>query len=212
MSKNSEFEALSRIYPVSRETFSRLELFVARVLEWQKKTNLVAPSTVDDIWSRHIADSLQCLAIKPQAKKWLDLGSGGGFPGMVIASSMAEREGSEVHLVESNTKKAAFLRQTNRQIGARAVVHCERIEHFEGDEISPEVVTARALAPLHTLLDLASPWLLKGAVAMFHKGREYERELEDCYGLWHFDLVNHESKISADSVILEISNLQRAVT
>src|SRR5262245_47602691 len=93
---------------VSRETSARLDEFVTLLLKWQATTNLVAPSTVGHIWTRHVADSLQLLALAPDARAWLDLGSGGGFPGLVLACALAERSGAQVHLVESNAKKAAF--------------------------------------------------------------------------------------------------------
>ncbi len=200
---------LSRVYPVSRETFERLKILVARVEEWQKKTNLVAPSTLNDMWSRHIADSLQCIKLKPDARHWVDIGSGGGFPGLVVAAVMADYEESSIDLIESIQKKCSFLRQVNRQMQARAKVHCDRIENISSTIAQPEIVTARALAALPLLLELSSPWLLNGATALFHKGREFEAELADCDGLWSFDLVSHESVISTDSVILEISNLKR---
>lgn len=209
MSGEVIFSELSRIYPVSRETFERLKILVARVEEWQKKTNLVAPSTLNDMWSRHIADSLQCIKLKPQARHWVDIGSGGGFPGLVIAAVMADYQGSSIDLIESIQKKCSFLRQVNRQMKAPAKVHCDRIENISSNINQPEIVTARALAALPLLFELASPWLLNGAIALFHKGREFEAELADCDGLWSFDLINHESVISKDSVILEISNLKR---
>lgn len=209
MSREIILSELSRIYPVSRETFSRLEIFVNRIEEWQKKTNLIATSTFNDIWDRHIADSLQSVAIKPDAKSWIDIGSGGGFPGLVITAVMAEVDKSEVDLVESNQKKAAFLRQVNRQMGSKAKVHCFRIEEVNKIINTPEIVTARALAAMPLLLELSSPWLLNGATALFHKGREFETELKDCDGLWEFDLIIHESIISSDSVILEISNIKK---
>ena len=208
MSGEAILSELSRIYPVSRETFQRFKVLVARIEEWQKKTNLVAPSTLNDIWNRHIADSLQCISIKPDARSWVDIGSGGGFPGLVIAAVMAEYENSSVHLVESTQKKCSFLRQVNRQMSSNAKVHCDRIENVNKIIDQPEIVTARALAALPLLLKLSSPWLLNGATALFHKGREFEAELADCDGLWEFDLVSHRSVISTDSVILEISNLK----
>ncbi len=209
MSREIILSELSQIYPVSRETFSRLEILVNRIEEWQKKTNLIATSTFNDIWDRHIADSLQSVAIKPDAKSWIDIGSGGGFPGLVITAVMAEVDKSEVDLVESNQKKAAFLRQVNRQMGSKAKVHCFRIEEVNKIINTPEIVTARALAAMPLLLELSSPWLLNGATALFHKGREFETELKDCDGLWEFDLIIHESIVSSDSVILEISNLKK---
>lgn len=209
MSSEDIYSSLSRIHPVSRETFDRLELFVDRLFEWQKKTNLVASSTLHETWSRHIADSLQLIALKPNAKSWVDIGSGGGFPGLVITAFMADVPSSEVHMIESIQKKCSFLRQVNRQMVGPAKVYCARIEEISSAIKTPEVVTARALTALPKLLELSSPWLLEGATGLFHKGREFESELEDCDGLWSFDLINHESIISPDSVILEISNLKR---
>ncbi|MEM9331728.1 MAG: 16S rRNA (guanine(527)-N(7))-methyltransferase RsmG [Pseudomonadota bacterium] len=200
---------LREIYPVSRETIERLEIYVSRLIEWQARINLVAPSTLDEIWERHIADSLQCVAAKPEGRNWLDLGSGGGLPGLVLAAVMAEQCESMVTLVESIEKKAAFLRQTNRQMRANAVVLAKRIEALETASLQPDVVTARALASLPRLLELASPWLMNGSVGLFHKGRDFERELVDCDGVWTFDLVHHRSKTNPESVLLEISNLQR---
>lgn len=209
MSGYSETRTLSKIHPVSRETLGRLSSYVDLLVQWQQKTNLIASSTVEQIWDRHVADSLQVLALKPDCRKWLDLGSGGGFPGLVIAAAMADQKDASVTLVESNQKKAAFLRQANRKMDAGAKIHNGRIEDFAGQGIEVSVVTARALATLPLLLELAYPWMAKGAVALFHKGRDFERELEECDGLWNFDLVHHQSLISADSAILEISNLQR---
>ncbi len=203
-------DRLCEIYPVSRETYGRLKIYVDRLSAWQTKTNLVAQSTLNDIWERHIVDSLQCVSLKPEALHWLDLGSGGGLPGMVIASVMADRECSSVYLVESNRKKTAFLRQVNRQMESNATVLTDRIESIGALPHKPEIVTARALTALPDLLELASPWLLNGATGLFHKGREYGRELKDCDGLWSFDLIQHRSNTSADSVVLEISNLQRS--
>src|SRR3982750_86578 len=109
--------------PVSRETEARLDRYVDLLLEWQAKTNLVAPSTLPTLWTRHIADSLQLLAIAPTAKVWADLGSGGGFPGVVLACALAETPGAIIHLVERNAKKAAFLREALRVTSAAATVH-----------------------------------------------------------------------------------------
>ncbi len=201
---------LNSIYPVSRETFCRLEGLVDRLTKWQRKTNLIASSTIDEIWLRHVADSLQCLALKPEGRQWLDLGSGGGFPGMVIAAVMADHDDSFVTLVESNNKKAAFLRQASRQIGVRAKIITSRIEAAGPVMPKPKIVTARALAELPLLLEYSSFWLEEGATGLFHKGREYRDEVAKCDGLWTFDLLCHESKVAADSVILEITNLMPA--
>ena len=137
---------------VSRETEERLDIFVDLLLGWQKKTNLVAASTLPELWTRHIADSLQLLPLAPEARLWVDLGSGGGFPGIPIACALAGHAGAKVHLIESNGKKAAFLREAVRATGAPAIVHHERAEKF-GESCAETVhaVTARALAPLKIL-------------------------------------------------------------
>src|SRR5215510_11851729 len=116
--------------PVSRETSQRLDRFVELLLRWQRTSNLIAPSTVSRLWTRHIADSLQLIALAPQARVWIDLGSGAGFPGLVLAIALAGTPGAVVHLVESNTKKAAFLRDAQRVTGAPVSVHLQRIEDF----------------------------------------------------------------------------------
>src|SRR5712671_7857289 len=114
--------------PVSRETEARLARYVDLLLEWQAKTNLVAPSTLPSLWTRHIADSLQLLALAPAAKVWVDLGSGGGFPGVVLACALADTPGATVHLVERNAKKAAFLREALRVTASTGMVHLSDIE------------------------------------------------------------------------------------
>src|SRR5712672_565434 len=109
--------------PVSRETEARLDRYVDLLLRWQAKTNLIAPSTLPNLWTRHISDSLQLLALAPSARVWIDLGSGGGFPGVVLACALAETAGANVHLIERNAKKAAFLREALRVTGAPGIVH-----------------------------------------------------------------------------------------
>jgi 16S rRNA (guanine527-N7)-methyltransferase len=167
--------------PVSRETSERLDRFVELLLTWQPTTNLIAPSTVSHLWTRHIADSLQLIDLAPDARTWIDLGSGGGFPGLVIACALASEPGAHVHLVESNSKKAAFLREAQRITRSPASIHAVRIEDFTRSfEGRADVVTARALAPLKSLLPLAFPLLGKsGATGLFPKGQHAELELEE---------------------------------
>src|SRR5215469_16417508 len=136
-------------------------------MEWQAKTNLVAPSTLPHLWTRHIADSLQLLSLVPAAKIWIDLGSGGGFPGVVLACALAETPGASVHLVERNAKKAAFLREALRVTGALGVVHLAEIGHTVDRFAGPvDCVTARALAPLNQLIGYAKPLVQRGAKAL----------------------------------------------
>ena len=196
--------------PVSRETFERLQAFEQLFLKWNRSINLAAPSTLDDVWRRHILDSAQLARIAPDAKRWVDLGSGGGFPGLVLGFLLAERPGASIDLVESNRKKASFLQSIIGQFGLPARVLAKRIDDSYSFVSEPEIVTARALAALPDLLDLSAPWLEKGARALFHKGRDYRAEVEESAHRWAFDLVEHPSMTDAHGVILEISELRPA--
>jgi 16S rRNA (guanine527-N7)-methyltransferase len=195
---------------VSRETVERLEHFAALFSKWAKAINLVAPSTLDQLWNRHIADSAQIFQLAPRPQLWMDLGSGGGFPGIITAIYLAELGTGWVHLVESNNKKAAFLRTAISETGARATVHPVRIE--TATELIPhcDAVSARALAELDHLLDFISPWVRENAdlKAYLHKGRDYRLEVDKSHRRWSFDLVVHQSKIERDSVVLEIGGIR----
>jgi 16S rRNA (guanine527-N7)-methyltransferase len=174
--------------PVSRETEMRLDALVDRLRAWQGRMNLVAPSTLPHLWTRHVADSLQLLPLAPEARTWVDLGSGAGFPGLVIACALADRPGLQVHLVESNSRKAAFLREAARAASVPAEIHAERIENFTGAwPGTPDVVTARALAPLSRLLGYAAPLLERGALALFLKGQDVGAELTEAAKSWKFE-------------------------
>src|ERR1041384_7167898 len=170
---------------VSRETWKRLEQFVDLLLRWQRSTNLVAASTIPGLWTRHVADSLQLLFLAPDARRWADLGAGGGFPGLVIACAVAETPGAQVHLVESVQKKAAFLRAVATELSLPAIVHATRIEDFVSATTQRfDVVTARALAPLDRLIGYAIPLLKRGAVGLFPKGQDVEAELTQASKSW----------------------------
>jgi 16S rRNA (guanine527-N7)-methyltransferase len=174
-----------QLTPVSRETAARLDRFVALFMQWQRRTNLIAPSTEPTVWTRHIADSLQLLDLAPDARIWVDLGTGGGFPGLMIACTLAETQGARVHLVESNGKKAAFLREAAQVTGVPAVVHAERIADFIKHAPNQiDVVTARALAPLTKLLAEAYPLLKRGATGLFPKGQDVAAELTQAAKYW----------------------------
>ncbi|MGA8077146.1 MAG: 16S rRNA (guanine(527)-N(7))-methyltransferase RsmG [Xanthobacteraceae bacterium] len=174
------------ITPVSRETVARLDRFTELLLEWQRHTNLIARSSEAILWTRHIADSLQLLDLAPEAKIWADLGSGAGFPGLVVACALAGTPGAQVHLVESIGKKATFLREAIIATGAPASVHPERIADFaKHPPASIDVVTARALAPLPKLLGEAYPLLKTGAIGLFPKGQDVVAELTDAAKYWN---------------------------
>lgn len=194
--------------PVSRETAERLDRFVALLLTWQQRLNLIAPSTEPQIWTRHIADSLQLLALAPQARIWADLGSGAGFPGLVVACSLADTAEAHVHVIESNAKKAAFLREATRVTGAAAVVHDGTIAGFVAKLREPiEVVTARALAPLPQLLRMASPLLIKGALGLFPKGQGIEAELTKAAKCWRIQATLAVSRTDQKARIVVVQGL-----
>ena len=191
---------------VSRETTARLDRFVAVLTDWQQRINLIASSTEAILWTRHIADSLQLLALAPQARIWVDLGSGGGFPGLVIACGLAETADARVHLVESNGKKAAFLREAVHATGAPAVVHAVRAEDFAKNLPEPiDTVTARALAPLPKLLALAYPLLKKGAIGLFPKGQDVEAELTTASKCWSIQATLVPSRTNPNSRIIIVT-------
>ena len=195
-------------FAVSSDVLDRLQSFVALLEKWQRVHNLVGPDTLDEVWERHIADSAQLAMLAPDAQRWLDLGSGAGFPGLVVAILIRARGDAFVDLVESNQKKCAFLREAIRITGAPAAVRCERIESVVKRWSAPvDVVTARALAPLPILCAYAEGFITRGAVALFHKGRGFESELADARQLWDIDLVQHSSR--GEGSIVEIRRLTR---
>ena len=158
------------LVPVSRETIRRLEIYVDRLRRWQAIKNLVAPSTLDQIWTRHVADSAQIVAYAPpSARRWVDLGSGAGFPGLVVGIMLADQAGTCVHLIESNARKCAFLRDVIRATSAAAEVHNGSIEEVLPTLKDVDVITARALAPLPVLLEMGKLPLSRGASAIFLK-------------------------------------------
>lgn len=195
--------------PVSRETEERLAVLVAELERWQKAKNLVSGATLDEVWTRHIADSLQLLGHAPQARRWLDLGSGGGFPGLVLGIRLAEL-GGHIDLVESNARKCAFLRQAARLTGAAVTVHAARIE-----EVMPrflgkvEVVTARALAPLPLLLDWCKELLRTGVVGVFPKGQHLDAELTAAAKCWKIQASTFPSVTDSAARILVIRDAQK---
>ena len=207
--QNDRARALE-LTPVSDDALARLDKYAALLAEWQTRINLVAPSTLPQLWTRHIADSLQLLRHAPDARIWIDLGSGAGLPGIPIACGLAQTPGADIHLVESNGKKAAFLREATRITGAPAVVHAERIENF-GDSYAGtiDVVTARALAPLSSLLDQAFPFIAKGATGLFLKGQDVEAELTDSSKRWSVEATKAKSVTDPAGCVLIVRRLTR---
>jgi 16S rRNA (guanine527-N7)-methyltransferase len=206
----SDKAAALALTPVSRETGARLDRYVELLLAWQAKINLVAPSTLPNMWTRHISDSLQLLRLAPAAKIWVDLGSGGGFPGIVLACALVETPDAIVHLVERNAKKAAFLREALRVTGAPGVVYLADI----GDSVDRiagaiDCVTARAVAPLHQLIGFAEPLVNRGAKALFLKGQDVETELTEATKYWNIRPQLHSSRTGGRGWIVELDHIER---
>lgn len=192
-------------FAVSRETMARLDTFVAMLTDWQTRMNLVSPATLGDVWRRHIGDSLSLERLLPAFSQAVDLGSGGGLPGLIIA---AYRPGCAVDLVESSQKKAAFLSAAQAEMGLAGAVHPVRIEAAGGVLGKAEVVTARALAPLDDLLAMVAPHISRETRCFFQKGRSHEQEIAAAAANWKFTMVIHESQVEADSVILEVAEIK----
>jgi 16S rRNA (guanine527-N7)-methyltransferase len=208
---DADRRAALQLTPVSRETLTRLDRYVAHLLAWQAKINLIAPSTVSHLWTRHIADSLQLIDLTPTAQIWVDVGSGAGLPGLVLGCALADRPGALVHLVESNAKKSAFLREGVRLTGAAAVVHAERMEDVARRWEGPlDVVCARAVAPIKSLLEQCFFLVQKnGVTALFPKGHNVQSELDEASETWKMRAELVPSRTAADSRIVIIRELER---
>lgn len=197
-------------YGVSRETLARFETYAALLNRWQKAVQLVAPSTIGDVWGRHFADSAQLVELAPAAAAtWLDLGSGAGFPGLVVALLLQERRPIRVTLIESDSRKAAFLREVARQTGAPVDIFSARIE-FDTTQAkvgTVDVISARALAPLERLLGLAYPYWHADTVGLFPKGRDAEAELSSARARWSFDAELVPSASDGLGKIIVVRNL-----
>lgn len=197
-------------FDVSRETIERLQIYADLLKRWNPRINLVSKASMADLWQRHIHDSTQIhkLAQHP-VYHWADLGSGGGFPGLVIAI-MAIEDGTPYHttLIESDVRKSAFLRTVIRETGAPARVITGRIEDVE--PLNANIISARALADLSALLSYTYRHIAKGGVALFPKGRTWEKELEHAKTQWNFDCQIANSRTEDGPVILSITGVERA--
>ncbi|WP_108663858.1 16S rRNA (guanine(527)-N(7))-methyltransferase RsmG [Acuticoccus kandeliae] len=190
---------------VDPATFEAIETFVASCQAWGRVTNLVSVADRDRLWHRHVMDSLQLLPLAEGAgPDWIDLGSGGGFPGMVVALA---RKGTRMTLVESNRKKSAFLLQAAAASGASIRVEPRRIEALPTKV--HDVVSARALAALDALLGYALPFFGERTIGLFPKGRDAAREIEEARRRFHFEVRETPSRTEADAAILTVSQLTR---
>lgn len=200
-----------RLVPVSRETERRFDIYVDLLARWRQTTNLISESTFPAVWTRHIADSAQLLALAPDARRWVDMGSGAGFPGLVIAIQLIGDAGAVVHCIESDRKKCAFLRDVVRATGAPAVIHAARVEAIDQTALGTvDAVTARAFAPLPRTLELANLWLEQGAFGIFPRGRTADNQRETLPDPSRYSIERFPSVTDAAAVILRIATHQRA--
>jgi 16S rRNA (guanine527-N7)-methyltransferase len=207
-SREARLNALDRFGFVLSDMRADLERFVALLESWQRAHNLVAARTLDEVWTRHVADSLQLVEHAPAFREWIDLGSGAGFPGLVVAIA-AKRGGGHFTLVESNRKKAAFLRVAIRETGANATVAAERIEtHAPKMAGRADVVSARALTSLEKLCGLALPYLHGRGVLLLLKGQDFAREIAEASKAWSFDVIDSPSITDSEGRVLAIRHLK----
>jgi 16S rRNA (guanine527-N7)-methyltransferase len=200
-------EQVAERFAVSRESLDRLKAFAGLLATWQARINLIGKSTASELWTRHIADALQLIRFMPETiTRIADLGSGAGIPGLILAIA---RPSIEAHLFESNLKKAAFLREAQRITGAHAIVHAGRIEDSDVAKLKIEAVTARALAPLPRLIELAAPFLEQGATGYFHKGQDVEAELTEATKSWRIAAERHPSMTDSRGTILVVKEIRR---
>ena len=201
-------ESFSTLLGVSRETMERLRRYESLLIKWQKSINLVSASTLPELWRRHMLDSAQLAALAPEStRRWADLGSGGGFPGLVVAILLAGRPGFELHLVESDQRKCIFMREVARATGAPATIHNMRIEAFAAKGQHFDVVSARALAPLERLLGWAAPLFGPQTVGLFLKGQGVQDELTLARKSWIFEADLHPSQSDPAGSVLMLRGL-----
>jgi 16S rRNA (guanine527-N7)-methyltransferase len=194
---------------VSRETIKKLEEYVALVVKWNPKINLISKGDLEDIWDRHIEDSAQIVSLPKIGPSWVDLGSGGGFPGIVVAILLRSISPStKVVLVESDGRKATFLRQVALKLDLNCDVLNKRIEVISIEENT--ILSARALARLPKLLDIIEPLTHKDTVCLFMKGKNFSKELKLAQDTWSFDCDVVESRTNAEAAVLVIRNICRA--
>lgn len=193
---------------VSRETFERLETYSALLTKWNPKINLVSKSTIEDIWTRHILDSSQVFDMAPaEANSWVDIGTGGGFPGLVVAILSKELTPDRVvTLVESDQRKCAFLRTVARETGCAVTVLADRVEKLVGQKA--DVLSARALASLDVLLGFADLHLSSGGICLFPKGLTWEKEVAQAQAAWNFKVEAIRSETNEEAVVLRISEIK----
>jgi len=206
-------EDIAELFGVSRESLDRLKAYVALLVKWQARINLIGPANPAAIWTRHVADSLQLLTlIGSRPGRLVDLGSGAGFPGLTLAIALDGEPGNDIHLIESNGKKVAFLREAARITNSSARIHHGRIEQLGPATVGgvADVITARALAGLDELVAMALPFAGPQTRALFHKGQDVDRELTETTKSWRIQGTKHPSLIESSGCIVEIRGFDGA--
>ncbi len=193
---------------VSRETMEKLEAFAALVEKWTSKINLISKQSVSEIWDRHILDSAQLFDLAPKSGKWVDLGSGGGFPAIVVSIlSQGIKANHEMVLVESDQRKAVFLRTALRELELQGTVITSRIEELA--PLSADIISARALADLTKLIGLAERHLSKDGIALFPKGAQWKKEAREAREIWSYNCDAISSVSNSEAAVLKIKDIAR---
>lgn len=213
-SREKGLELVCDLLEISDETIHRLGIYEALVQKWQPAQNLVAPKTLDDIWFRHIADSAQIFSSYSQAKHWVDMGSGAGFPGLVTAILLADQcDDYSVSMIESNGRKSMFLRTVARELDLNVTVYNDRIEKVLADWQKPvDAFSARALTSFANLCQFVAPFIDENCKAVFHKGREFDRELAEASVDWKADLVQIASRTDPEACIVLLNRLSPVIS
>lgn len=202
-------EEFGRHADVSRETLARFRTYETLIKKWNPRINLVSKASLDELWARHFLDSVQVFEAGSRVGRWADLGTGGGFPGIVVAIMAAEKcPGMDVICVESDARKAVFLKTVLRETGVKGTVLSERIE--EVAPLKADIVSARALASLSDLLGYADRHLADGGKAILPKGADHEKELKEALETWSFQADKLPSKTNPEAVVLRIGEIERA--
>ncbi|PCI40602.1 MAG: 16S rRNA (guanine(527)-N(7))-methyltransferase RsmG [Rhodospirillaceae bacterium] len=195
--------AFQKEFPVTDEVLAKLQTYADLLVKWQAKINLVGPDTIPNLWSRHILDSAQLAPLIQPAARVVDIGSGAGFPGLVLAIVLKE-QGIDLHVVESDQRKCAFMREVNRVCEAGATIHTARIEAL--DSLQADIITSRALASLDKLLEFADIHRLSTGKSLFLKGKRWREELTQAQKSWKIEVTEHPSCTELAGCILELKN------
>ncbi|PLS22772.1 16S rRNA (guanine(527)-N(7))-methyltransferase RsmG [Neptunicoccus cionae] len=211
INQNADLSEVCQHFDVSRETLEKLELYSNALLKWNPTINLVSKSTLDAAAVRHFADSMQLWQYRKEFGTWVDIGSGAGFPGMVLAIIASDQAPeSAFHFVESDARKSAFLRNVSRETGVKVKVHTQRIEDF--DAVEADIVSARALAPLGDLLSLSKTFLKKDGICLYLKGQNCEHEVGGASRFWTFEAEQFASETDVNGTVLRVRDIERVRT